>query len=170
LVRTAEPRPKTEAVGAELAEKWSPVLGTALSRFSASPTVANELALAHEFFATGILDQAYEHYQAVSRRSRREPAAWDGQARIWRDWGYPGLALGDAHRAVFADPRSPVARNTLGTILFLLGKHQEASEEFARALALDPSAAYASYNLALVRATMGRDAEAARKGGSHERR
>ena len=79
-----------------------------------------------------------------------EAAAWDGLARIWRDWGYPGLGLGDAHRAVWADPSSPVTRNTLGTILQLLGKTHEARDQFARAVALDPGAAYAHYNLGVV--------------------
>jgi tetratricopeptide (TPR) repeat protein len=154
-------RPKTATVGADLAETRSPALAAAVSSYSASPTVREEVELAHAYYGVGILDQAFDHYEAAARRQPREAAAWDGLARVWRDWGYPGLGLADAHRAVFADPSSPMARNTLGTILQLLGKSQEASEQFTRAVGLDPGAAYAHYNLALARMTLGRWAEAA---------
>jgi tetratricopeptide (TPR) repeat protein len=143
-------RSKTSTSGAELAEQWSPALGAAVARHAADPTVRSEVELAQVYRDAGILDQAYDHYEAATRLNPREAAAWDGLARIWRDWGYPGLGLGDAHRAVWADPSSPVARNTLGTILQLLGKTREARDQFARAVALDPGAAYAHYNLAMV--------------------
>ena len=149
------------AVGAESAEQWSPTLAAALSRNSASQTVQSQLELAHAYYSIGILDKASDLYEAVARREPRQAAAWDGLARIWRDWGYPQLGLGDAHRAVWADPRSPVARNTLGTILQLLGKSREAKEQFARAASLDPAAAYAQYNLGLTCVTLGQFAEAA---------
>ena len=148
--RLGLPRAKTSSSGAELAERWSPALGAAVARHAAAPTVGHEVELAHVYRDAGILDQAYDHYEAATRLDRREAAAWDGLARIWRDWGYPGLGLGDAHRAVWADPGSAAARNTLGTILQLLGKNLEAHDQFARAVALDPGAAYAHYNLAVV--------------------
>ena len=154
-------RGKTTTEGAEHAERWSPALEAALSRYSASPTVESQIGLAHAYFRAGILDKAYDQYDAVARRQPREAAAWDGLARIWRNWGYPQLGLGEAHRAVFADPASPVARNTLGTILQLLGKTREAKEQFSRAVRLDPSAVYAHYNLALTCVALGQFSEAA---------
>jgi tetratricopeptide (TPR) repeat protein len=160
-VRFGVPRAKTLASGAEYAERWLPDLGAALARQSASPTVEHEVGLAHAYRDAGILDQAYDHYEAAAHLDPHESAAWDGLARIWRDWGYPQLGLGDAYRAVWADQRSAVARNTLGTILQLLGRHQDASEQFARAVTLDPRAAYAHYNLAVACATLGRFADAA---------
>ena len=67
-------------------------------------------------------------------------------ARIWRDWGFPNLALPHAYRAVpRADRRVP--HNTLGTILWSLGHGDEARAEFERALKLDACAAYALNNL-----------------------
>jgi tetratricopeptide (TPR) repeat protein len=138
------------ASGAELAEEWSAELGAALARHSADPSVQREVELAGAYRAAGILDQAYDHYQVAARRDPREAAAWDGLARIWRDWGYPQIGLGDAHRAVWANPSSPIARNTLGTILRMLGKYQDARDQFARAVAIDAGAAYAHYNLAVV--------------------
>ena len=154
-------RGKTTAVGAESAEQWSPTLAEALSRNSASPTVQSQVELAHTYYSIGILDKASDLYEAVARREPRQAAAWDGLARIWRDWGYPQIGLGDAHRAVWADPRSPAARNTLGTILQLLGMSREAKEQFGRAASLDPAAAYAQYNLGLTCMTLGHFGEAA---------
>ena len=145
-----EPRAKSSTSGATLAEEWSPALGDTLRRYSADPTIRHEVELAQAYREAGILDQAYDHYDAATRRDPREAAAWDGLARIWRDWGYPHLGLGDAHRAAWADPGSPVVHNTLGTILQLLGKHKEARREFALAVAIDPRAAYAHYNLAVA--------------------
>jgi tetratricopeptide (TPR) repeat protein len=156
------PRAKTSTVGAELAEHWSPAVGVARARYADAPTTRNEILLAHAHYSMGILDQAYDYYAEAARRDPREAAAWDGLARIWRDWGYPSLGLGDAHRAVWANPRSPVVHNTLGTVLARLGKHHEASRAFARAVVLDPSAGYAYYNLAMALEATGQHEEATR--------
>jgi len=144
------PRQKSFASGATMLEESLPALGSAQARFSAEPTVRHEVDLAQALREAGILDQAYDHFAAAARREPREAAAWDGLARVWRDWGYPGLALGDAHRAVFADPGSPVVRNTLGTILQLLGRIDQAREQFDRAVALEPGAGYAHYNVGVA--------------------
>ena len=42
--------------------------------------------------------------------------------RVWRDWGLPALALGDAHRAIYYAPQSASARNTYGTVMQALGQ------------------------------------------------
>ena len=104
------PRAKTSASGAELAERWSSALAGAIARNSAAPSAVHEIELAHAYRAVGVLDQAFDHYAAATRLDRRMSAGWDGLARVWRDWGYPALGLSDAHRAVWADARSPVAR------------------------------------------------------------
>lgn len=143
-------RPKQSASGAKFAEEWSAALAAAIARHAADPTDEREIELAHAYREAGILDQAYDRYEAVTRRDPRQADAWDGLARIWRDWGFPGLALGDAHRAVWADPQSPGAHNTLGTVLQQLGKASEARREFGIAVALDPSAAYAHFNLGVA--------------------
>ena len=77
----------------------------------------------------------------------RDAATYDAAARLWRDSGMPHVALGDAYRATYFAPRSPVAHNTLGTIFQALGRRQLARAEYQRALALEPSAAYALNNL-----------------------
>lgn len=97
--------------------------------------------------AAGILDRAFNQYSLASKLEPRNAAAWDRMARIWRDWGFPDLALGSASRAVFFARGSAAAHNTLGTILEALDRPREARAEFERALALDPQAAYALNNV-----------------------
>jgi Flp pilus assembly protein TadD len=140
-------RAQTRATNAQDAEHWSAELAEAAARHTAAPTAENELALAQTLAGLGIRDQAYDHFAHVTRLSPRTSAAWEGLARIWRDWGTPGLGLGDAYRAVAADPQSPLARNTLGTLLECLGHGQDARTQFAKTLAVDGSAAYAQNNL-----------------------
>jgi Tfp pilus assembly protein PilF len=69
-----------------------------------------------------------------------DAAAWDSRARIWRDWGWPNLALPDATRAVHFAPSSSAARNTLGTVLQTLGRHREARAQYEKALQLNAKA------------------------------
>jgi Flp pilus assembly protein TadD len=128
-------------------EQWSQGLASAISLLGAEPTVEHEVELGQAYMSVGILDHAYEHFAKAARTDTREGAAWDGLARIWRDWGFPHIGLGDAHRAVWCAPQSPVVRNTLGTILQNLGKGREAREQFTVALAFDPGAAYAQNNI-----------------------
>ena len=134
-------------IGAETAERWSADLAAALASYTTAPTYAGEVGLAGAYVRVGILDQAHEHFAAAARLDPADGAAWDGLARIWRDWGFPAYGLGDAYRAVWAAPDSPAVHNTLGTILQVLGKGRDARSRFARALALDPGAAYARNNL-----------------------
>jgi len=133
--------------GAETAERWSADLAAALASYTSAPTYAGEIGLAQAYVRVGILDQAHQHFAAAARLDPADGAAWDGLARIWRDWGFPAYGLGDAYRAVSAAPDSPAVHNTLGTILQFLGKGRDARLRFTRSLALDPGAAYARNNL-----------------------
>ena len=82
-------------------------------------------------------------------------------ARIWRDWGLPGLGTRAGHRARPTSIRtSASAENTLGTLLDALGQPAEARQAFVRALALDARAGWALNNLCFVELRMGRLAEA----------
>ena len=146
-VREASRSVRPRGTGALAAETWSRDLASAISRHTAAPTLASEVDLAQAYVRIGILDKAYEHFGNVSRLNPREAAAWDGLARIWRDWGFPQFGLGHAYRAVAAAPGSPAVHNTLGTILQSLGNGSEARARFARAVELDAEAAYAQNNL-----------------------
>jgi len=138
-------RPETET--ALTVERWSKDLAVAIQQHAASPTADNEVALAAAYVRHGIADKAYEHFAAAARLDPAESAAWDGLARIWRDWRVPQFGLGDAYRAVHAAPGSPIVHNTLGTILQALGWGRDARVQFAAAVSLDPGAAYARNNL-----------------------
>jgi Tfp pilus assembly protein PilF len=133
--------------GTTTVEQSSRALRAAAAQYAASPTVAHEVELGLAYRASGIDDLAHDHLASAARTDPRQAAAWDGMARIWRDWGYPGIGLGDAYRAVAASPGSAAAHNTLGTILETLGKGAAAREHFRRAAGLDPGAAYAHSNL-----------------------
>jgi tetratricopeptide (TPR) repeat protein len=138
-------RPKGPAVPSLEAQNQE--LRDALSALAERRTVERHLRVADAYRAAGILDLAYDHYAAARDMNGREPAAYDGLARIWRDWGAPELGLADASRALYYAPRSPAAYNTFGTLLDALAQPEEAHRAFERAVALDPGAAYAWTNL-----------------------
>ena len=95
----------------------------------------------------GVRDLAFDHYSDALTLEPRNAAAFDGRARVWRDWGFVGLALADAHRARYYQPASATVRNTLGTILELRGLCREALAEYREALRLKPDAAWAQQNV-----------------------
>ena len=117
--------------------------------------------VAAQYLRQGIKDVAHEHFTAAVKLDAKDAASWDGLARIWRDWGFPSLALPDAFRAVYYAPDSPVVHNTLGTIFQALGRRAEARAEYEKALALNPTAAYAFTNLCYGWALEGESTKAA---------
>lgn len=112
-----------------------------------APTADNQRRVAIEYARLGVLDAAYDHFEAAVRLMPNDAASLDGLARIWRDWGFPHLGLIDAYRAVYYEPHSPVPLNTLGTLLLEMGRVAEARATFERALALDQDAGYVLNNL-----------------------
>lgn len=112
-----------------------------------TPGVESERALAQEYAKLGVSDTAFDHFEAALHFNPRDAASYEGIARIWRDWGFPGRGLASAYRAVFWAPQSASAHNTLGTLLAKLGYADAARERFNRALQLDPSSAYPLNNL-----------------------
>lgn len=122
-------------------------LSAALLRLAIAPTPAAHLAVAERYRTLGILDMAYEHYLRASQIDGTDSSAYEGLARIWRDWGFPQLGMADASRAVYFAPASASAHNTWGTVLAAAGRRDEARREYERAVQLDPGAAYAWNNL-----------------------
>jgi tetratricopeptide (TPR) repeat protein len=102
--------------------------------------------VAAEYRRVGIVDEAHDYLERALLLDPGDAATYDARARLWRDAGFPHLALGDAYRAIGYAPRSPIAHNTLGTILQALGHHGAARAQYERALRLDPSAVYALNN------------------------
>ena len=146
-VRARSERVRPPGVAARMIEATDPLLARSLLALSARPSAARHRAVAEQYLRLGILDVAHEHLSAAAAIDPRDAAAWDGMARIWRNWGFPHLALPDAYRALHFAPDSPVVHNTLGTVLQALGRHADARAHYERALALDATAAYALTNL-----------------------
>jgi protein O-GlcNAc transferase len=160
MIRHLSARPlMKESTGAK-AESADPRLKAALAADAASPTAENHLRVAHEYLRLGILDTAYTFANRAVLQKPRLAGAHELLARIWRDWGLPGVGIGPASRAIYFDPASAAAENTLGTLLDALGQPAEARWAFRRAVAVDPGAAYALNNLCFVELRLGRVAEA----------
>ena len=131
-IRTLPPRSNVQTI-----EAADPRLAAALLKLAFVQTAENHRAVADEYMRLGILDKADEFLSAAVEIDPHDAAAWDRKARIWRDWGWPKLALPHAIRAVHFAPSSHEARNTLGTVLQALGRHGEARAEYEQALRLD---------------------------------
>jgi tetratricopeptide (TPR) repeat protein len=145
LSASAQPVPKSSVL--ETLESRDKDLAADLLRLSKAPTAAAHRAVAERYRARGVLDAAYRHYNAAVKLDARDAAGYDGLARVWRDWGLPQLALGDAHRAVYFAPASAAFHNTLGTVMQALGRQKDARAAYELASMLDGQAAYAFNNL-----------------------
>jgi tetratricopeptide (TPR) repeat protein len=144
---SANARPVTAKDAAETLETRDPGIAAELLRLSSAPTAAGHMALGERYRERGVLDAAYRHFNHAIALNRRDATAHEGLARVWRDWGLPQLALGDAHRAAFYAPQSAAARNTYGTVMQALGRYDEARAAYELASWLDPKAGYAVNNL-----------------------
>src|SRR5688500_6122152 len=141
--RPAQPSP---LLGSTV-EAHDPELTAALAELAVIREPAQHRRVAERFRALKILDAAYDHFARARTLDPTDAAAYEGLARIWRDWGFPHLGLGDASRSVYYAPTWAPAHNTLGTILAALGRGGEARRAYERARALDPRAAYIRNNL-----------------------
>ena len=124
-----------------------PSLGEAILAARLQPSPEAYRTVAHEYWRIRIFDKAHEYLNKARLLSSTDAATYDALARLWRDSGFPHLGLGDAHRAVYYAPGSPIVHNTLGTVFQALGRRALARGEYRRALEIDPSAAYALNNL-----------------------
>jgi Tfp pilus assembly protein PilF len=138
--------PKGSGFAATL-ESTDTRLTAALAQLSKMPTPETHRQVALEYRRLQVLDHAQEHFAAALKLDPKDVKSRDGLARIWRDWGFPNMALPEARRAVADAPRSAPAANTLGTILQALGKFDDAKRWYWRAVTLDANAWYALNNL-----------------------
>jgi tetratricopeptide (TPR) repeat protein len=115
-----------------------------------APTAERHRVLAEAYARRGVLDAAFDHFTAALKLSPKDGPAYEGRARIWRDWGSPQMGLGDAHRAIYRMSSLPGPHNTLGTLLVKMGQFKEARKAFREALARSPRADYALNNLCYV--------------------
>lgn len=122
-------------------------LATALADLKKGPNAAAYRVVASEYSRLGVLDMAWDNLTLAIDLAPKDAASYDARARVWRDWGQSGLGLADAARAVYYEPTSAAAHNTLGTLLFALGQLDEAQSRFEIAMALAPDAAWIRSNL-----------------------
>ena len=141
----ARPVNKNEAV--ETLETRDPAIAAELLLVSSLPTAERYRSLAERYQERNVLDAAYRNFSRAIALNPRDAEAYEGLARVWRDWGMPALGLADAHRATYYAPRSASARNTYGTIMQALGRDEDARAAYEAASRLDPQAAYAVNNL-----------------------
>jgi Tfp pilus assembly protein PilF len=138
--------PKSSGLSATL-ESSDERLRAALTVLSFSPTAQAHRQVALEYRRLRVLDHAQEQFDAALKLDPKDVVSRDGVARIWRDWGFPQIAVSHARRAVADAPRSATAANTLGTVFQALGNFDEAKRWYWRAVALDAGAWYALNNL-----------------------
>jgi Flp pilus assembly protein TadD len=157
LMATARPEPRQQTPTVEATD---PALKLAFTNLSAAQTDDRLYDVGAAYHQLGLLDQAYQYYNRALHLNRRHASSHEGLARVWRDWGFPLLGLGDAHRATFYAPASPSAENTLGTVLHALGRRDEARAAYQRALLLEHAAPYALNNLCYLSLVEGHAAQA----------
>jgi tetratricopeptide (TPR) repeat protein len=153
-------QPRVKNVSGATVEASHPELAAALRALGGHEDASTRLAVGSLYLDLGIRDEAIEHFQAALKFDRTTAAAYEGMARVWRDWDRPDIALADAYRAVHYDPQSAPARNTLGTIFQALGRLDDARAAYVDAVWLNPGAAYALNNLCYLSLRRGNDREA----------
>lgn len=159
-VRTRSQMARPVSSYQQTAEAGDHELAAALLAVRTRPSAATHRSAAAHYLRLGITDVAHEHFTAATKYDSEDAASWDGLARIWRDWGFPALALPDATRAVYFAPRSAIVHNTLGTVLQSLGRRAEAVDQYQKALEIDPGADYALSNLCYGWVLVGQGAKA----------
>jgi len=90
-----QPANRTQTLGATI-ESQDGDLASALLQLALVRTAEHHRAVADEYRRLKILDAAFDHLSAATRIDPRDAAAYDARARIWRDWGVPELAIGEA--------------------------------------------------------------------------
>jgi tetratricopeptide (TPR) repeat protein len=118
-----------------------------LAELAVRESVDGHRRAAGEYWRVRVFDQADRHLTRAIALRPRDAGLFEERARLWRDAGLLDRALSDAHQAAYLAPGLAEAQNTLGTVLYALGRVDVARERFARAAALSPGAAYAQSNL-----------------------
>ncbi len=118
-----------------------------LAALAVRESVDGHRRAAAEYWKARVFDRADRHLTLAIALRPRDAVLFEERARLWRDAGVLDRALSDAHQAAYLSPALAEAQNTLGTVLYALGRVDAARERFARVAALKPGAAYAQSNL-----------------------
>lgn len=149
-VRALQAQRKTKTTLLPTIEANNPALSRALLGVALHGDAESHLRVARAYVEAGVPDFAFRHYQRAVAVDGCHAAAYDGLARLWRDWKMPEQAMGEAYRGLRCAPDSAPLYNTLGTIMQSVGQLANARQAYAKALALAPAAAYALNNLCYV--------------------
>ena len=128
-------------------EALDPQLREALAALASHPTAPAHVRVGQEYWRLKVYDAAYDYFSDALRLNPKSIGAWEGRARVWRDWRLTAPALSDVYKARFYGPDRPEVLNTLGTILEQAGQCSAARDAYASALKLNPSASWARDNL-----------------------
>jgi Flp pilus assembly protein TadD len=128
-------------------ESENATLRALLASLAVRETADGHRRAAAEYWREKVFDQAERHLTQALVLRPRDPVLLEERARLWRDAGGLDRALSDAHQAVYLAPEMADAQNTLGTVLYALGRVDAARDRFAKAAALKPAAAYVQNNL-----------------------
>ena len=143
-VRALQANARTTISLGNVIESHDPALASALLKLKMLPTAANHREVARAYTTAGITDFAYRHYQQALRIEPCDSSAFEGLARLWRQWGAPDLALEGRASGGALPSASASAHNTLGTVLVALGQLEQAKAAFEIAGRLDRRAAFAA--------------------------
>lgn len=152
--------PKPSVAAPRTIEESSPALREALAELGRGETPDRLRTVAVEYYRLRVFDRAEAYLNQALKREPRSAESFELRARVYRDWGELDGALGDARRAIFFAPSSATAQNTLGTVLYVLHRNDEADRAFRAALALDPTAGWAASNLCYLALTEGDEGRA----------
>ena len=150
-------------LGSMAVEAHDRVLSDALAWLIVDRSATRLVAVGNRYSQLLIRDKAMDYYSEAITLDETHTGAFDGRARVLRDWGFIDEALSDALRAVSSAPDSTAAVNTLGTILQALGRYDDAAAVYARAVDLDRAAPHAMTNLCYLSFLAGRLDTAARE-------
>jgi tetratricopeptide (TPR) repeat protein len=131
-------------------ETRDPALRAALRNLLAEPSAENHVRVGNAYRQVGVLDRSMDHYDAALKLDNRLAAAYDGRARVWRDWGLLSPALGDAMRATYYGGGVPAIQNTLATVLMELGRCGAAARVLEHVAEQHPNVSYVTENLAIL--------------------
>ena len=92
-VRALQANARTTISLGNVIESHDPALASALLKLKMLPTAANHREVARAYTTAGITDFAHRHYQQALRLEPCDSSAFEGLARLWRQWGAPDLAL-----------------------------------------------------------------------------
>jgi Flp pilus assembly protein TadD len=150
-----ESRPKANTAAQSL-ETWDLLLAAALADMAKNPTAETHREVGNQYRRLHVLDRAHDEYTQALKLDPNDAGAYDGRARVERDFGFPAMGLLDAYRAVHYAPLSAVPVNTLGTVFEAMGQLANARAQYLRAAQLDPAASYPVVNLCHVDTMLGR--------------